>query len=400
VRGLSLILMGGVFFGVLPAGADASAPGLTQAMPSDTWKIDFKLSLKEREGNWVFAVSGTTNLPAETVLRVQVCVVEVLNDPIQGPREDDDEALVRDDDGAQAGLRRMSPGTGGFQQEVYVFSRKPYSIRYRAKIQYRPVDQTAAIGLRVGNDEFERKADLRVGTDDDYGKELKELEREFVRDLVALEKIGGLLLPAAAAPDQATWEKTREAARLQVGVLSERNLQRFNVWAIWLEGRARMYVGALCELATRVMAAVDGRWAGDAGSAQRAQELFKGFFDSVDQAYDRTGIDGPLDARRVLPILAAYEKALAPLRSWISEAPGDAAALSKKTRREGLVSLFDLPPLLENRRRSYVYLNAVSARLIRLLDLVDAGAAPEDLKQALREHDLALAEFRRIAGLP
>jgi hypothetical protein len=380
---------------ILLAGAYSFA---SQAAPSDKWKIEFKLSLKEREGKWVFAVDGSTNLPAETVLHVRVYVVEVLNDPIRGPREDDDEALVRDDDGGQPGVHRFSPGAGWFHQDVYVFSRKPYSIPYRAKIHYMPLDQTPAIGLKVGNDEFERKADLRVGSEADYEKELKGLAREFVRDLVVLERIG-VVLREAAAPDLATWEKARDAARVQVDAVSERNLQRFNVWAIWLEGRARMYVGAGCELLSRVMAAVDGRWAGEAGSAKRAEELFKGFFEFVDQAYDRTGIDGPLDARRVGPILAAYEKALAPLRSWIADPRGDVAALRRKARHDGLVSLFDLQPLLENRRRGYLYLNAVSARLFRFLELVDAGAAPEDLKQALREHDTALVEFKRFAGL-
>ena len=37
-------------------------------------------------------------------------------------------------------------GAGWFHQDVYAFSRKPYSIHYRAKIQYLIKDQTPAMG--------------------------------------------------------------------------------------------------------------------------------------------------------------------------------------------------------------------------------------------------------------
>lgn len=400
MKAIPLIVLAAAFPFVGGTEGEARGSGAAQAAPADRWKIDFKLNLAEKDGKWVYSVEGSTNLPADTVLRARVYVLNIVNDPIRGLREDDDEALVREDEGRQPGHCSFKAGAGWFHQDVYAFSRKPYSIRYRAKIHYRVKDQTPAITLKVGGDDFDRQADLRAGSDDEYAKELKDRCLEIARDLAAAEKLGSALFAAAGAPDPKAWDKAKGPTLARVEGLRESNLDRYDLWAIWIEGRARMYVDALCELLERYSKAVERlRWAEEEGNDVRVASLRKAFHQSIDEAYDRLGIDGPLDASRAGPIVAAYEKALAPLRSGLGKPAGETSALRRKARHDGLVALFDLPPLLEYRRRGYQYLNEVSVRLTRFLELAEAGAAAKDLEQALRDHDATLVVFKKYAGL-
>ena len=54
---------------------------------------------------------------------------------------------------------------------------------------------------------------------------------------------------------------------------------------------------------------------------------------------------------------------------------------------------------LQNRKRGYHYVNEISVRFTRLLEILDAKPAPEALAKGLEEHDAALADFKKFAGL-
>ena len=89
----------------------------------------------------------------------------------------------------------------------------------------------------------------------------------------------------------------------------------------------------------------------------------------------------------------------APLKSWVQRPEGDGVVLVRTARRECLGSLQMLAPLLQNRKRGYLYVNEISVRFTRLLELLDAKPAPEALTKGLEEHDAALADFKKFAGL-
>ena len=116
-------------------------------------------------------------------------------------------------------------------------------------------------------------------------------------------------------------------------------------------------------------------------------------------AFTGRPIDAPLDVRTVGPLMAAYDKAFAPLRAWIQKPEGDYLPVLRAARRDGLGALLELVHLLQNRKRGYLYLNEISVRFTRLLELFDPKASPEALKKGLEEHDAALAEFKKFAGL-
>ncbi|HEV3026069.1 MAG TPA: hypothetical protein VG457_00770 [Planctomycetota bacterium] len=384
------------------AGEAARRPEDPPAPPDARWKIDFGLSLVEQDGSWVFVIDGATNLPPEVPLRSRVYAVQVYSDFKEGEREDE-EPLVYEDEGNQPGFHRFRVPNGKFHEAVYTFARKPYSIRYRAKIEYVANEQTEPVRLRLGDDDFSRQADLRVGSDADYGGELKERVGEVADDLRVAEKLFGEASDSLAAFgksfDARAWKEWKDPWLARVEALSRRNDQRYSLWAVWMERQAKMRVNGLCVLLRSIGARAEEQFTEGAKTQGRIEELEKAFHDYVEDAIEAIGIDAPLDLRRVGPIVAAYEKAIAPLRAWIRMSAGAAAGIPRAARHAGLAALQDLIPLLQNRKRGYFFVNEVSVRLTRLLELVDASSSAEVLIQGLQEHDAALAAFKDFAGL-
>ena len=371
--------------------------------PADAkWKADFKLTLVERDGKWTFIVDGTTNIPPEVKLRARVYALEVFTDFKEGEREDD-EPLVWEDEGGQPSHRSFFPVGGKFHEEVYTFVRKPYSIRYRAKILYVPRDQTDAVTLKVGDDDFFRKADLRVGTDKDYEQELKDRVQETAADLIAMEKFYGELADqykeTRKTGAKGPWKKWKEPWSEKIETTVKKNEQRYSLWAVWMERQAKMRIGGMCELMRRIANAADEQFDEGAKNDERIQEMLKGFHDYYEEAIEVIGISAPLDVRTVGPLLAAYEKAVAPLRAWIAKPEGEYIPVLRAARRDGLGALLELVNLLQNRKRGYLYLNEISSRFTKLLDLFDPTPAPDALKKGMEEHDAALAEFKKFAGI-
>jgi hypothetical protein len=155
----------------------------------------------------------------------------------------------------------------------------------------------------------------------------------------------------------------------------------------------------MCELMRRISVAIEERFLEGAKNEERIQEMLKGFHDYFEEAIEVIGINAPLDVRTVGPLMSAYDKAFAPLRAWIQKPEGDYLPVLRAARRDGLGALLELVHLLQNRKRGYLYLNEISVRFTRLLELFDPKASPEALKKGLEEHDAALAEFKKFAGL-
>jgi hypothetical protein len=378
-----------------------ASPG--QEAPDAKWKADFTLSIVEKEGKWVFVIDGTTNIPREAKLRSRIYALEVFTDFKEGEREDD-EPLVWEDDSGQPSYHSFNAIDGKFHEEVYAFVRKPYSIKYRAKIHYNPRDQNDAVTLRVGDEEFARKADLRWGTDADYARELQERVREVSGDLASLEKLYGEFVEEypkfLKTFNEAGWSKWKEPWLGRIEEIEKRNDTRYSLWAVWMERQAKMRVGGMCELlARRMIGASEGHFLQGLKTEERVQELIKGFHDYFEEAIEVIGVNAPLDPRTVGPLVNAYEKAMVPLRAWIADPRSDGTAIVKKARREGIGALLALAPLLQNRKRGYLYVNSISVRFSQLLELIDAKPTPDALNKGMQDLDEALGEFKKFAGI-
>ncbi|HLY10897.1 MAG TPA: hypothetical protein VKW04_16465 [Planctomycetota bacterium] len=373
--------------------------------PDAKWKASFALSIVEKDGKWVFHIDGVTNIPPEVKLRARIYALETFTDFKDGEREDDEPLVWEDDSGQPSFHAFTAEGGGQFHEDVYKFVRRPYSIRYRAKVHYNPRDQTDAVTLKMGDEEFFRKADMRFGTDADYALELQERVKEVSGDLVSLEKLYGEFCEAypkfLKKFDSGAWSTWKDPWLERIEAIEKRNDTRYSLWAVWMERQAKMRVGGMCELlARRMVGAAEGHFLQGVKTEERVQELIKGFHDYFEEAIEVIGVNAPLDPRTVVPLVAAYDRAMAPLRAWVADPKGDGADVVRKARREGIGALLELAPLLQNRKRGYLYVNSISVRFSQLLELLDAKPAPEALKKGMAEHDEALAEFKKFAGIP
>jgi len=391
-RILAVLLLAGGMSQVCGTACGAPGRGNRKLTPEDRWKIQFKLTLVEKEGVWSFVVQGTTDLPAATVLRAQVFAINVVDDPGAGPVEDE-EPLVRGDDDQRPSFKSFKAGVGWFHEAVHTFHRKPYSLKYRARVQYVPADQTDEITLKVGDEEFSRPADLRMGSEESYEAELKERVTDATRDLLLLEKLGGELKEWMGRParDAKGWAAWKEGAATALAALQAKNRERFDIWTVWSEYQTRMRVRGLCGFLDRIILEVDDK----ENDPVRTRKWMAGFEESYGDAITVIGIDPPLDARSGNAAVAAYEKAIAPLRDGYGRRD-----VRRRVRAEGVAALFDLLQLLRTRKRAYVYVNTISLRFHRLFELMDENAGPATMAAAFRDLDASLREFRTFAGLP
>lgn len=373
---LSLLLLAAL------GGADAR-PRLREG------KLEVTLALAEKDGKWVFSITGRTDLPAATVLQARVVVPEEVIDPVHGRQEDDEESLVADDD-AQPPSRTFKAGVGWFHLELCSFARKPYAIRYRARVDYLPDDQPPAVSLVVGDVKRTWRGDLRVGSDEEYNRQLRERLDELGRDLMQLQRINGEMeerVPLARA-GAAAWSAWKQASQDRMAELLDRNRRRFAIWAVWPERRGRMGIGGLCYLLDRTLVAVEERQ-----DDQPLRGRFEDFEGELDELLTGLRIDAPLNLKKAVPAVAAYDKAVA----RIGTAPPERR---REVRAEAFAALFDLLPSVKTRRRGYVYLNDIGVRLVELFKRMDAGATAGEIAEARVAHADALAAFKKFAGIP
>jgi hypothetical protein len=379
-------------------GQDASSPA------TERWTADLKLSLEERKGEYVFVLEGSTTIPRAVKLRARVYAVEVVDDFQKGKREDE-EPLVWEDDEGQPAFRDVTLVDGKFREEVYHFKRKPWALLYRGRIHYRPRDQSESVLKKWGDDEYSRHVDLRVGTDEEYAAQMRERVGEVTQDLVALEDLfreaRRRYAAQAAKPDLAVWNAWKEGWLKKVKKINEANKLRYNLWAVWMERVARMRINGLCELLERRLIVSLESLLVEPGdkkeSLQRLDELIEGYQSYYEGAIENIGLDMPLDPEKVAPLVTAYEKGYQELRTWL-KTPGDPGGFAQ-ARRDCLGALFKLPPLLSNRKRAYKHVNDLTVLFRAILDLADQDPASPALKKKLEEHDAALADFKKFAGL-
>ncbi|HLF94905.1 MAG TPA: hypothetical protein VJB14_15670 [Planctomycetota bacterium] len=358
--------------------------------PTATWKADLALTLERKGREWVFVLRGTTRIPDEVRLRAHVYAVELFLDPVQGRREDE-EPLVWEDEEEQPATTAVDRVSGRFRTDVCRFARKPWSLLYRARLQYRPRDQSGEVLERFGEGPWDLHVDLRVGTEASYAEELQAHFKRSAGDLRALERLHRDLrrkveeLPRAAS---AAWKAPWLAAVEEIDV---RNRHRFSLWAVWSERQTKMRIGGMCELFRRILKAAE------AGEG-RVAEMIDGWRDYFDEAIDQTGIPAPFDFEQVGPVVADYEIGFGPLRAWFEDRARE--DVRQPARRECLTALLKLTSLAKGRRVPYKYVNEICVRLTRLHELSDDPPTPENqaaVRTALEEHDRAVQDFVRFA---
>jgi hypothetical protein len=337
--------------------------------------LEFRLEVREESGQYVFRVAGATDAPPGTVLRARVFAVEAMGDFRLGVREDE-EPLVYEDEGPVPAWRRFRPEDGAFSVDVYAFRRRPYSLRYRARVAYHPEDQTREIRDRLGEESVSAAADLRLGTDVALAQEIQSRQAEAQADLAELEEIWAQIRrPPPACSDAESgyawsriWMTTIEASE-------RRNLERFGLWCVAIERVSKMRLSGVAECLRRIIDDRTAVLAGDSDRAERLRDRMTALAEYLEETREASGLD-TLDPDLFRPLLTRYEAAVAGLPA---------------TRREALEALLRCAPPLTRRRRAYALLSDIGDRLARLLE------APGP--QTREAHDLTLAAFKSLAGL-
>jgi hypothetical protein len=388
--------------------AGSSGGSLQESPPPDPgakWKLDLKLTLEEKDGEHVFILAGTTDIPPAVLLRARVYAVESVEDFREGKREDEEPLVWEgDEEAGQPAFQNFKASEGAFRVEVYRFRRKPWSIRYRGRVHYSPKLQDDGDVLRkMGNEEFSRHADLRLGTLQSFTAELGERVQEVTGDLQLIEGLFNGIRKGFEAqvlkPDPAGWKAWKDPWYAKVEKIADRNRERFGMWAVWMERQAKMRVGGMCELLRQILVVCTEHLEGDAEALPRARSRMDGFHVYFEEAIEVIGINAPLDVEKVGPAMAEYDRGLAPLRAWVGKPEGDGGEAAGEARRKCGQALFRIIPHIQTRKRAYRYVSEVAARLSRLVELVREGAEGAALRKALEEHDAAVAEFRAFAGL-
>jgi hypothetical protein len=385
----------------------STPPGPKQENPKDgptaKWKAEFKLTLEEKNKEWVFSIQGSTNVPKEVVLKARVYAVELVNDPVQGQREDE-EPLIWEDEDIQPAFRRIEHDSGSYREDIYRFKKRPWSILYRARVQYRPRDQDEEVVKKYGEDEWSMGADLRLGTEAEFAEQLKAGLKEATEDLLHLERLYNDLRHHVEAQqaklDLPEWRRWTAEFTQTIEGIDARNKLRYNLWAVWMERQARMRVDGMVELFRRLIKGYAEQFGADKPDYTHLQETLEGWHNYFEEAIEVIGIDAPLDIERVGPIVHDYETAFAPLRGWIEKTQGP--DIRREARRDCLSALFKIPPLLQNRKRAYRYVNELTARFTGLLEATEAPPTAErsaQVTKALEEHDRALRDFKVFAGI-
>jgi hypothetical protein len=373
--------------------------------PGAKWKFDLKLTLEERDGEHVFVIAGTTDVSSSALLRARVYAVESVEDFRQGRREDEEPLVWEgDEEAGQPAFQNFKAAEGTFRVEVYRFRRKPWSIRYRGRVHYYPkLQDDEKILKKVGGEEFSRYADLRVGTLQAYTGELGERVQEVTGDLQLIEMLYNELRKAFEAQgekrDLAAWKAWKDPWYAKVEKVAERNRERFGMWAVWMERQAKMRIGGMCELLRQILVVCTEHLEGDAEALARARSRMDGFYVYFEEAIEVIGINAPLDLEKVGPAMADYERGFEPLRAWVGTRTGEGGEVAREARRKCGQALFRITPHIQTRKRAYQYVSEIAARLARLVELAREKADDASLRKALEEHDAAMADFRKFAGL-
>ncbi len=356
---------------------DPEPPPPAPAPVPEEFRVEARLDLVEDDGTFAFRVSGRTNLPHGTVLRARAFAVDR---SASGPGEEDEEPLVWEDDETQPAVARLSTRGGRFSGEVCRFPRRPYSIPYRVRIEVRRDEQPPDLRPLLGDEEASGLAELRPADRAAFRSEILERRAEAGRDLDELEALFRDLRRELdrqrAAPDPDGWRFLEGAWRGRVAVLLRRNEERFELWCVFEERRAKMRLKGGGDCLLRTIEDAGAFLAGQGDRDGRLRERMAALGDFLEEARDEGGYGGGMDPEVFGPLLSAYEEAVARLPA---------------ARREALEGLLRLAPPLVRRKRAYAALSDVGFGLARLLD----APGPE----AWDTHDRALAEFRSLAGL-
>lgn len=361
----------------------------------DKWKLEFKAAVARTGENWAFRIEGTTDLPAGTVLRARILALEESTDPRNGDPVLDEEPLYYGDEAFQD----VEVAGGKFSRNVYSLKRRPYSLRYRARIVVDPDYQNADVKAKVGAEPIQRDVDFRQGDDAKFAEELKATARELHDEFTRVKDLYDALKKEFAEQQKGfgenRWKRWIDPWMDALQELRVRNDDRMMLWTVWIERQGKMRLEGFCmrlpDLASDCREVLEGK----SEVLARTQQKMSSFLDYYEEAIEVVGLEMPLDLETIAPALAEYQKQVEILRkreNWSTERP--------RVKRAAQQALLTVAGAFEKRKKGYYRVNEIMTQFTQLLRLADAPASPSPkFQDALEEHDRLLWDFKSYAGI-
>ncbi len=366
-------------------------------------KVEFALSIAESGGEWRFLAEGATDLPDLARLKGRLYVLEEVDDFRGGKRVDEEPFDY------EAKPVEIEVKGGKFSAVLLATPRKPYSLKYRAKLRYDPENQEEEVAAKVTEKEFVVARDLRRGDDAALEAEFKATAKEFAGEMdIVLElhrdQKRRFKEWIDKRPEKKAYADWYASFREKVEGLEERNRPRFMIWACWLERQGKMKLDAFCERFVRTAREFE-TWLESPSEEQLqvVKSALDAFLPAYEEAREVLGIDTPWDPDSVGAIVREYEKSLGALE----EASASAAAWAAKGPAARLQARSCLMRLVSEKlvpRRAYdrvVELGSLFNELAALREAASGGDAARRAEAAAKakDHAAKLDEFLRYAGL-
>lgn len=368
-------------------------------------RIDVRLSIEEKDGLWRFVVSATTDLPEGARLGGALYVLDSL-DNFKGGRVDDEVLLL---DRRRKFLPKFTVAGGAVGGLLFESRRKPFSLRYRARIRYDRGNQGEEIASAAGADSVEGVAELAVGGPGDLEKDLKAAGASIAADL---EKTLGLFreLEAEFAArkktvdekrfDAVAWRDWSRGWSGRVALLRRANEDRWDLNLVWIEMQGRARLDSLLEGAEAILDHnCDPALRGVAGAFEGARQSFTVFMKEFTNTQDLLGVDAPFDLAMMTPLVNRLDAILVEAGRMIDGKDAAAwAARGADLRRESRDAFLALGDRRVVPRRGYEALSALVSGFNELWASFDGLAGdPEPLRSLLAAQQKALKAFRALA---
>jgi hypothetical protein len=358
---------------------------LTQQQPKH--KIEPRAAIEATSAGWGFRITGKTDLPDGTILKLRVFAIDVVDLP-SGRSEEEQElkseswtAVVKD---------------GTFDELTLELSRRPFSLTYRARVAYNPVNQEGAIARAIGDRAFDARSDIAYGDRREFADECKTSAKELYEDLVRLRDLMMELQVSFTRqrekPEPKSWAAWTKPWYAKVQKIATANDRRFDIWSVWIEKQGRMRVGGFCERLGQMSQECERFIGGEKGALDQVRDSFTQFMEVLEEAFELPGLELPIDVEKLRRLTTDYAEAVAALRALSRDAWTERSPLHLAAARGALLQMSNRKVVP---RRKYDLVAALADRF----DALSRELASGNTGAAAAAHDAALRALKSAAGI-
>jgi hypothetical protein len=290
---------------------------------------------------------------------------------------------------------------GKFDEIVFDTSRRPFSLKYRGRAYYEKDQQDEGVAEKIGGDDFDSSCDLRFGDPKNLDAELKASAKDIAADLDVVQRLFTELKTRFAGQrakyDEKTWKAWKKDWYSRVEKVREKNNDRWELWAAWVERQGRFRIDGFCDMFRWLLEDDCSAFLeqGDEKALEAAQRSMDAFSARFEEAREIVGLDAPFEVEKVGDQVRRYAAAMkevvraAEAKSW------DSADGPRSTAREAILALSTqkLVP-----RRGYEHVVRLGAAFMAVLEL-GSKAGGDAWRKAVDEHDAALKNFMNYAQI-